>query len=102
MRGNVAPNGATRVAQNEYHYTKQDGKWRLTHHIIAEEILGRPLNEYDRVRFRDGDRKNLSRENIEVVAKGSTSLRQKRARLTARIEELQAQVREIDDQLQHS
>lgn len=60
-----------KVAQNGYSYTKLGkGNWRLTHHLIAEEKLGRALDSsQERVVFKDRDRTNLDPDNIEVVPK---------------------------------
>ena len=95
-RGKNATLGDTRTSANGYHYTRCDNGWRLTHHLVAEEkILGRPLRADERVHFRTGDKTNLDPSNIVVVKKGKASLRQKRARLEARIEELTAELEEV-------
>lgn len=99
MRGRAANNGATMVAQNGYHYTKVDGKWKLTHHIIAEErLLGRPLNPDERVVFVNG-RTNLNTDNIRVVKKGRQSLKKRLAQLEARRDELDAQIGAIKSEI---
>lgn len=100
MRGRKAPEGDTTVSANGYHYTKQGGKWRLTHHIIAERfILGRPVSENETVRFKTPNKLDLRPENIEVVVKGKQSLRRRKAQLEARIEELQGQLAEVEAQI---
>lgn len=95
MRGSIAPNGATNVAKNGYHYTKVDGKWRLTHHILAEKMLGRPLEEDERVSFANGKKSDLRESNLIVAKKGTTSLRRRKAQLEARIQELQAELNHV-------
>lgn len=95
MRGQAADVGATRIAQNGYHYTKVatpngKGKWRLTHHLIAEKMLGRPLAEDERVSF-IGSRKDLSQNNLRITIKGKTSHARRIAALDARIAELTAE-----------
>lgn len=102
MRGNTAPDGTTRVAKNGYSYTKQDGKWRLTHHILAEEKLGRCLEEGERVSFADGKRANLKKSNIVITVQGFSSLRRRKAQIESRILELQAELRRIEKQLRTS
>ena len=100
-RGQTVPEGTIRIAQNGYSYTKRNGKWALTHHIIAEKALGRPIDtRTDGVYFKDGDKKNLSPSNIEVRVKGrwGKSSAARRARLEAQIEELQAQLDELDSE----
>jgi hypothetical protein len=61
--------GDTYTSKNGYHYTRVDGKWRLTHHLIAEEKLGRPLHREERVSFKDRDRTNLAPDNLKVSPK---------------------------------
>lgn len=91
-RGKAAKDGDTNVSKNGYHYTRVDGKWRLTHHLLAEELLGHPLDtKTHMVRFKDGDKTNLKIENIEVIKKGVATPRRQIARLTATIAELTAQ-----------
>lgn len=101
MRGQRADVGATRVAPNGYHYTKVEGGWRLTHHIYAERYLGRPLREDERVAFATGNKLDFSEDNIRVLPKGKASIRRRRAVVEARIEELQAELRSLDAQLQN-
>lgn len=105
-RGKQAEPGATTVSQNGYHYTKVEDKgngkpgWRLTHHLKAEEKLGRPLRNDERVSFKNGNKRDLSLKNIEVKEKGQGSLRRRKAAIEARIEELQAELDSINDELQ--
>jgi hypothetical protein len=100
VRGQAAPIGSTTIAANGYHYTKVEGRWRLTHHIVAEkEILKRPLTDTERVMFVTSDKLNLKPENIKVVQKGKQSLRRRKAQLEARIEELQAELAHIEASL---
>lgn len=99
MRGRASKNGDTMVSINGYNYTKVDGKWRLTHHIIAEtQILGRELNPDERVVFVNG-KTNLTPENIRVVKKGRQSLRRRKAQLEARRDEIQAQIDIVDAEI---
>lgn len=99
-RGKAAEEGATYWSQNGYHYTKKDNKFQLTHKLMMEEHLGRKLGDHERVRFIDGNRKNLTIENLKVVIKGKASLNTQRARLVARRDELNAQIAEIDKALE--
>lgn len=97
-RGKAAEDGATNVSPNGYHYTKQGGKWRLTHHITAEEMIGRPIDATERVEFIDKDRKDpYEKDNIRVVKKNKGTNARKRAQLEARIQELQAQLEELTE-----
>lgn len=94
-RGKQAEPGDTRVSVNGYHYTRTTDKWRLTHHMIAETTLGRPLQQGERVSFIDGNKKNLDPVNLKVSKVGSSSTARKRAQIEARIAELQAQLEEL-------
>lgn len=94
-RGKASKPGDTRTAANGYHYTRTEHNWRLTHHIIAEQELGRALKEDERVEFVDRDRSNLSPGNIVVRQKGRGSTRRRIAQIDARIAELQAQRDEL-------
>ena len=98
-RGKESEAGATRVSPNGYHYTKTLDGWRLTHHIVAEKMLGRPLAADERVKFRSKDKLNLSPDNVEVIFKGTSSLRRRKAALEVRIIELQEELNEINVQL---
>lgn len=98
-RGSAAKPGDTMVSQNGYHYTRTKTKWRLTHHIVAEEELGRSLQDNERVTFKDGDRTNISPDNIIVTAKKNSSLRKRLAIVEAKIAELQAERRELMKQI---
>ena len=92
MRGREAKVGATRVSDNGYHYTKTESGWRLTHHILMEEKLGRPLKKRERVYFSDGDRTNLVAENLEV--------KETIDRKAKRIADLRARIRRDKEELQ--
>lgn len=94
-RGQSSKVGDTRVSPNGYHYTKCANAWRLTHHILMEKKLGRSLKKDERVVFIDRKRSNLSPDNLKVQVKGEASVARQRARLTARINELQAQLSEL-------
>lgn len=100
MRGTESPEETTRIAKNGYHYKKVGGRWRLTHHLIAEETLGRPIDtENERVVFIDKDRNNLTPSNIQVFPKGKTTVRKRIAAIEARIIELEAQKYKLEREL---
>jgi hypothetical protein len=94
-RGVVAKDGDKRTAPNGYSYTKVDGVWRMTHHVMAEEKIGRRLRADEGVRFKDNDRRNLVPENILVVVKGSLTVQKQITYVEARIQELQGQLVEL-------
>jgi hypothetical protein len=94
-RGQQAAVGETRVSQNGYHYTKTPQGWRLTHQLVLEHKLGRELAQDERCRFEDGDRTNLSPENLNVYKKRGQSKGKRRAWLESKIEELQAELDQL-------
>lgn len=104
-RGNKQEVGATRIAQNGYHYTKVgdvgngNPGWRLTHHIYAEKYLGRKLRADERVTFKTGNKLDFSRGNIIVMEKGTASIRRRKAQIEARMAEFQAELDEINAEL---
>ena len=92
-RGAKAENGATRIAPNGYHYTKKDGKWYLTHRMIVEEKLGRPMLATERCFFIDGDKTNVNPENIGV--------NQIKAGEDKKIAEIEEKIAELKKQLKY-
>ena len=97
MRGQKSKIDDTRIAANGYHYTRTANGWELTHRIVVESKLGRPLAYDERVRYVDGDRSNYNDpDNLEVYQVRQASIAKKRARLEARIDELQAQLLELE------
>jgi len=100
-RGQRADVGDTRISPNGYHYTRTQDGWDLTHRIVCAERLGRPVLTDERVRFLDGDRTNISSENLEVYRINQGSLNKRIARLESKIEddtaELEILVRERNE-----
>lgn len=96
----MRPEGTTRVSANGYHYTKVNGTWRLTHHIVMEEVLGRSLLPNERVCFNSSDKLDLRPENLRIQIKGTVKLRQKKDQLEARIEDLQRELDWVNEQLE--
>jgi hypothetical protein len=97
VRGKQAKPGDTRTSPNGYHYTRTANKWELTHRLVAELTLGRPLRDNERCTFKDGDRTNLAPDNIVVSEKKTKSNASRRAQLEAKIEALQAELDALDD-----
>lgn len=98
-RGKAAQIGDTMINANGYHNTRTAEGWRLTHQIVAEKKLGRPLQPDEMVKFADGDRKNLNPTNIVVIKKNKQSARKRKARLEANLLELVAQLQEVNEEL---
>ncbi len=96
-RGKASKVGDQRVAKNGYHYTRTVEGWRLTHHIIAEDTLKRPLKPDEMVRFKDGKRWNLNPDNIIIIQKGNGALNRRRAQIEAQIQGLQAELADIEE-----
>ena len=102
-RGLTSASGATRVAQNGYHYTKvRERGWVLTHWLTAEQLLGREIDpQKETVRFREGYTKRDYRDMhaIVVVPKNSTNLRKRKAILEDRRREIDAELERINKEL---
>lgn len=94
-RGQRSDIGATRTSPNGYHYTRTEEGWQLTHKIVAEEQLGRELEDNERIRFKDGNRQNLTPDNIEVYITKQGSSAKRLAVIDAKIADLQAKRAEI-------
>lgn len=97
VRGRKAEIGDTRIAPNGYHYTRTPDGWESTHRILLERKLGRKLRRGERARFKDGNRANLDPANLEVYTTKPPSANARRARLEAKIDELQAELEELDN-----
>jgi hypothetical protein len=102
MGGKNQPVGTEMVNANGYRNVKvqnSDGTtgWRLVHHVVAEEkILKRALRPDERVVFIDPkQRQNVHPENLKVVKRGVSSTKRREAQLSARIEELLAQYKDL-------
>jgi uncharacterized coiled-coil DUF342 family protein len=65
-------------------------------------MLGRKLEQGERVSFEDNDRTNLKPSNIKVTRYGGGSLERRRGQLEARIQELQAELDEVNEQIARS
>lgn len=92
-RGQAAVIGDERWSPNGYHYTKTKSGWQLTHRMLMEEKLGRPLLPTERVVFKNSNRRDVRIENL-VLTEVKTDLkkmRQKLATIQDKIRELQAQ-----------
>lgn len=91
-RGNAAVVGTERVSQNGYLYVKTPQGWKLKHQIVVEELMGRPLDKDERVKFKDGDRTNLDPFNLVVYIVKEKSKAARIAEIEAKIEALQAEL----------
>ena len=95
-RGRKSKVGDIRWSKNGYHYTRTETGWELTHRLVAARKLGRSLTPEERIRFADGNRTNLDPDNIEVYEVRQQSIERRKARIQARIDELEAELAELD------
>lgn len=100
-RGAVAEIGDERKAPNGYQYVKTETRgWVLKHWIVWEAANGREVDSSkEQIRFRDGDRNNLSIDNLVAIPKGKVQLRAKLARLYVQRDEVAAQIKYYEAQL---
>jgi hypothetical protein len=98
-RGQANAIGDTFTSPNGYNYTKVETgphttKWRLTHHLVAEATMGRSINsDTETVRFKDGNRTNLSPDNIIVSPKKTGTASKRLAQLIAQRAEIDSQIK---------
>lgn len=91
--------GDKRTSRNGYEYTRTERGWELSHRIIARQELGREIGSNERVRFVDGDRTNLSPENLAVYEVKTKTNGRKIAELEAKRDDIDAEIemlRELD------
>lgn len=99
-RGQRSEVGDTTVSANGYNYTRTESGWRLTHHLIAEAALGRPIDTaIETIRFKDGDKTNLDPENILVTPKKTESASKRLAKLISQRAEIDAEIKELEASL---
>lgn len=98
MRGNTVPIGTETVASNGYVNVKTENGWKSKHHLVAEEMLGRPLLPTERVKILPGgDKQHPTSEYIEVVE--SKAKRNQIHRLQMRVENLTRELEDIKQKL---
>ena len=66
-RGSGNPKYRGGSISNGYHIVSEDGKRKRIHRIIMEKHLGRPLEKWEHVHHKDGNRLNNAIENLEVL-----------------------------------
>jgi hypothetical protein len=87
-RGQASEIGSEMTSQNGYHYIRTEDGWRLRHHIIMEEKLGRKVDTHqETVFFIDHDRNNLDPDNIDIKPKSKVKRKEKLEEQLERIKE---------------
>jgi hypothetical protein len=66
-----------------------------THRLVAEQKLGRALGRDEYTSFVDGNKENLSPDNIIVKKRGQASDRQRYNSLVARVTDLYDELHEL-------
>ena len=94
-RGRKASIGDTRVSPNGYKYIRTVKGWELLHRLVIEEERGTPISSDERVRFLDGDRTNLSPNNLEVYTVKKASTDRRIARLEVRKDDIMSELLEL-------
>lgn len=99
-RGEKSPVGTVIVNVNGYSQTKTEEGWKGTHIIILEEKLGRKLRSGERAKFVDGDKSNLSPDNIVLADPANArSITAKIAKLQAEVDDRVARIKDLKAQL---
>ena len=100
-RGVSSPVGTETTNANGYTQVKTVDGWIGKHTLILEERLGRKLKPGESARFKDGDRSNLSDENIVLAEHTSTkSIKAKIAKFQAEIEDRLAAIEVLKQELE--
>lgn len=101
-RGRASKVGDTRTSPNGYHYTRTPDGWELTGRIIGAQIMGRKLTSDERIKYKDNNRLNNTPENIEVYTKKPSSAATQKAKLEAKMEDIRAQIEQLEAKLSES
>lgn len=92
-RGVKAPIGTRTINRNGYEYVRTEAGWVGSHVHLMEEHLGRPLEPYEYVAFKNGHQPPVTLEMIELRRRGDKKSKASRiAEIEARIEELQGEL----------
>lgn len=97
-RGKTAEVGDTRIAKNGYHYTKIEDGWKLTHHLTAAKVLGRPVAANETVKILDKT-KPYDVDQVQVIIKKTVTLRRRKAIIESKMEELRIELEQINEEL---
>jgi len=62
----TAHKGGRWINANGYVSMKVNGRTVVEHRLVVEQTLGRPLESYERVHHKNGDRKDNRPENLEL------------------------------------
>lgn len=62
----VRSEGSVFKDRNGYVVMKNDGKWRPQHRVVMEEMIGRPLHNWETVHHKNGVRDDNRPENLEL------------------------------------
>lgn len=100
-RGKPSPVGTVTVNVNGYSQTKtEDRGWVGTHTLVLEARLGRLLRGDERAIFKDGNKRNLTPENIELSKNSSMkSIKARIAKLQAEVDDRLAMIKDLESSL---
>ena len=92
-RGKKAEIGDRTVNKNGYEYIRTESGWEGAHVVLMQEHLGRKLETYEYVAFKNGHRPPVTLDMIELRRRGDRKSKASRiAEIQCRIEELQGEL----------
>jgi hypothetical protein len=98
-RGHRSQLGDVTINKNGYEYIRTEEGWTGSHIIVMEKHLGRKLEPYEFVAFKNGHKPPITIDMVELRRRGDRKSKAARiAEIESKIEDLQAELEIIKDE----